>query len=69
MALIPFEALQFDWSKALDRKRFESKFNQLKEDKNSESNGQRILGLIQLLVPQFFIILVLYGYVAYTITT
>ena len=69
MALIPFEALQFDWSKVLDRKRFESKFNQLKEDKNSESNGQKILGLVQLLVPQFFIILALYGYVAYTITT
>ena len=69
MALIPFEALQFDWSKALDRKRFESKFNQLKEDKKSESNGQKILGLVQLLVPQFFIILALYGYVAYTITT
>ena len=69
MALVPFKALHFDWSKAADRKKFESKFNKLKEEKEHLGLGRKVRWFFQLIVPQFLIVLALYGYVAYTITS
>ena len=65
MALVPFEELRFDWSKSSDRKKFEASKDEQKATK-SKKNG--ILWKIGMILPQFLIVLALYGPIAYIIT-
>ena len=65
MALVPFEELRFDWSKASDRKKFETSKDKQKATKSFE-NG--LFWKIGMILSQFAIVLSLYGPIAYIIT-
>ena len=67
MALVPFHELRFDWSKTLDRDKFEQDLKKLKEKRTARTIDEKIIWYIQLVFVTFLIVVALYGSVAYII--
>ena len=59
-AFKPFK-LQYDWRNYSDRKRFEHRLNEVREERANWSLWKKIKWFFTLFVPQFIIVVTLYG--------
>ena len=59
--------LNYDWKKGSDRARFEAENTKVLKDRASWSFGKKVKWFSSLVLPQFAIVLALYGSIAYII--
>ena len=59
--------VNYDWKNKIDRTNFEDMLKRTRDDRSKWSFGKKIGWFFRLIIPQFVIVLILYGSVAYTI--